>query len=350
MNVQQAVAAGREWTMKNTTGRGRPALLLAVLALAVVLAAAAGLCLGSQPYTLPQLWQALCTRAPGDTVWRVIAYVRLPRVLAGIAAGAGLAVAGVLLQAVLNNAMASPNVIGVNAGAGFFAMAAMVAAPAVPGAVQFASFLGALGCAMLVYALAWRAGLSRTTLVLAGLAVSGMLTAGLNTLKLLWPETVASSPGFLTGGLSGVTLAMLAAACPYLAVGLLLALFLAVDLNVLCLGEESAAGLGLHVGRTRFLGILAAALLAGAAVSFAGLLSFVGLLAPHIVRRLAGTDHRVLIPASALLGAAFVVVCDLAARVLFAPFELPVGILLSLIGGPFFLYLLLHRKRRRLYV
>lgn len=336
--------------MGDTKRGGRAVWLLAGLALAVVLSAAAGLCLGSQPYTLPQLVQALRAQDPQDTVWRVLVYVRLPRVLAGIGAGAGLAVAGVLLQAVLNNAMASPNVIGVNAGAGFFALLTMVAVPAVPGAVQFASFLGALGCAMLVYALAWRAGLSRTTLVLAGLAVSGMLTAGINTLKLLWPEIVGSSPGFLTGGLSGVTLPMLAAACPYLAAGLLLSLFLAVDLNVLCLGEESAAGLGLHVTRTRFMGILAAALLAGAAVSFAGLLSFVGLLAPHMVRRFAGADHRVLIPASALLGAAFVVDCDIAARMLFAPFELPVGILLSLIGGPFFLHLLLHRRRRRIYV
>lgn len=336
--------------MKKIQKQERAGLVLTGLLAAVLVAAVAGLCLGSQPYTLPQLWQALCTRDPQDTVWRVIAYVRLPRMLAGLGAGAALAVAGVLLQAVLNNAMASPNVIGVNAGAGFFAMAAMVVAPAVPGSVQFASFLGALGCSMLVYALAWRAGLSRTTLVLAGLAVSGMLTAGLNTLKLLWPEIVASSPGFMTGGLSGVTMSMLAAALPYLAAGLLLAVLLAVDLNVLCLGEESAAGLGLHVTRTRFLGILAAALLAGAAVSFAGLLSFVGLLAPHIVRRFVGTDHRVLIPASALLGAAFVVFCDIIARMLFAPFELPVGILLSLIGGPFFLHLLLHRKRGRLYV
>ena len=207
--------------MGDTKRGGRAGWLLAGLALAVVLSAAAGLCLGSQPYTLPQLVQALRAQDPQDTVWRVLVYVRLPRVLAGMGAGAGLAVAGVLLQAVLNNAMASPNVIGVNAGAGFFALLTMVAVPAVPGAVQFASFLGALGCAMLVYALAWRAGLSRTTLVLAGLAVSGMLTAGINTLKLLWPEIVASSPGFLTGGLSGVTLPMLAAACPYLAAGLL---------------------------------------------------------------------------------------------------------------------------------
>lgn len=336
----------RRWRKQKNSA---PALFC-ILAAAVVIAAVAALCLGSQPYSLAQLGGALCTREEQDPVWRVIAYVRLPRMLGGLFAGSALAVSGVLLQAVLNNAMASPNVIGVNAGAGFFALFAMVLVPAVPGATQFASFLGALGCSMLVYLLAWRAGLSRTTLVLAGLAVSGMLTAGINTLKLLWPEIVASSPGFLTGGLSGITMNMLAAALPYFVIGMLLALLLAVDLNVLCLGEESATGLGLHVTRTRFLGILAAALLAGAAVSFAGLLSFVGLLAPHIVRRLIGTDHRALIPASALLGAAFVVVCDIAARLLFAPFELPVGILLSLIGGPFFLSMLLHRKRRRIYV
>lgn len=324
--------------------------VLAALALAVLAAAAAGLCLGTQPYSPAQLWHAVCTRDAQDIVWRVVAYVRLPRMLAGLLAGAALATAGVLLQAVLNNAMASPNVIGVNAGAGFFALLAAALFPAAAGAMQLASFLGALGCAMLVYLLAWRAGLSRTTLVLAGLAVSGMLTAGINTIKLVWPEVVSSSPGFLTGGLSGVTMRMLGLALPYLGLGMALALFLAVDLNVLCLGEESAAGLGLHVGRTRFMGILAAALLAGAAVSFAGLLSFVGLLAPHIARRLTGNDHRVLIPAAAMLGAAFVVLCDIAARLLFAPFELPVGILLSLVGGPFFLSLLLHRKRGRVYV
>lgn len=333
-----------------TTKHCKPAVVLCLLAAAVAAASVAGLCLGSQPYTLVQLWQALSARGQADPVWRVLLYVRMPRMLAGLMAGSALAVAGVLLQAVLNNAMASPNVIGVNAGAGFFALLAAVTMPTVAGAMQMASFLGALGCSMLVYLLAWRAGLSRNTLVLAGLAVSGMLTAGINALKLLWPEIVSSSPGFLMGGLSGVTVSMLGAAAPYLAVGLLLALLLCVDLNVLCLGEESAAGLGLHVTRTRFAGILAAALLAGSAVSFAGLVSFVGLLAPHIARRLVGTDHRVLVPAAALLGAAFVVLCDIAARLLFAPFELPVGILLSLIGGPFFLSLLLHRKGGRVYV
>ena len=287
----------------------RQGAALTVLALAVVLAALAGLCFGSQGYTPLQLWQAWCSGDPQNAVYRVLLHVRWPRTLAGLLAGSALAAAGVLLQAVLNNAMASPNVIGVNAGA----------------------------------------GVSRTTLVLAGLAVSGMLTAGMNTIKLLYPDAIAGASDFLVGGLSGVTLSGLKGAVPYLITGTLLALLLAADLNVLCLGEQSAASLGLHIGAVRFLGILAAALLAGAAVSFAGLLSFVGLLAPHIARRLVGNNHRILLPAAMLLGAAFVVLCDVLARCLFAPFELPVGILLSLIGGPFFLGLLLHGRGRRMY-
>lgn len=332
--------------MKHSSSRRTPARAFAALLLVLLAVSAAELCLGPQRYTLPQLWSALARRESTDPVWRVLAYVRLPRLAAGLCAGSALAVAGALLQAVLNNAMASPNVIGVNAGAGFFAL---LAAALAPGIVQFASFLGALGCAMLVYLLAKLTGLSRTTLVLSGLAVSGIFNAGINAVRLLWPESVSSSSGFLMGGLSGVTLAMLGAAGPYLLAGFLLAFGLAADLNVLCIGEESAQGLGLNVSRTRFLGILAAALLAGAAVSFAGLLSFVGLLAPHITRRLVGTDHRVLLPAAALLGAICVVGCDLPSRLLFAPFELPVGILLSLIGGPFFLGLLLRHKGGRVY-
>lgn len=329
--------------------KARPAAVLTALALAVLLAVGAGLCFGSQSYSPAVLWQAWRAGDPADTAYRILLYVRWPRTLAGLMAGGALAGAGVLLQAVLNNAMASPNVIGVNAGAGFAALCAAALWPSCPGAVQPAAFAGALTAALLVYALALGAGVSRTTLVLAGLAVSGMLTAGMNSVKLLFPDAIAGASDFLIGGLSGVTLSSLRAAAPYLLAGLALALALSPDLNVLCLGEQSAASLGLHISRTRFLGILAAALLAGAAVSFAGLLSFVGLLAPHIARRLAGSDHRVLLPAAVLLGAAFVTACDTAARCLFAPFELPVGIVLSLIGGPFFLGLLLRGRGRRVY-
>lgn len=322
-------------------------LVLAALAVLTLGAMVLSLCVGSQGVALPRLLAALRAGDPADPVRRIVLYVRLPRMAAGLCCGAAMAVAGALLQAVLNNAMASPNVIGVNAGAGFFALLAGVLLPqrAVPGA----AFAGALVTALLIYLLALRAGLARTTLVLAGLAVSGILTAGVNTMRLLFPEGVTGADGFLIGGLSGVSLTAVGSALPYLAAGLVLALFLAPELNILALGEQTAASLGLPVGRTRLASILAAALLAGAAVSFAGLISFVGLLVPHIARRLVGVDHRVLLPACALLGAIFLLVCDTAARTLFAPYELPVGILLNVIGGVFFLYLLLGRKRGRVY-
>ena len=322
-------------------------LVLAALAVLTLGAMALSLCVGSQGVALPRLLAALRAGDPADPVRRIVLYVRLPRMAAGLCCGAAMAVAGALLQAVLNNAMASPNVIGVNAGAGFFALLAGVLLPqrAVPGA----AFAGALVTALLIYLLALRAGLARTTLVLAGLAVSGILTAGVNTMRLLFPEGITGADGFLIGGLSGVSLTAVGSALPYLAAGGVLALFLAPELNILALGEQTAASLGLPVGRTRLASILAAALLAGAAVSFAGLISFVGLLVPHIARRLVGVDHRVLLPACALLGAIFLLVCDTAARTLFAPYELPVGILLNVIGGVFFLYLLLGRKRGRVY-
>ena len=321
------------------------AALGALLAAALLLSVGCG----SQWYTPARLWQALCAADAADPVWRILCFVRLPRTAAAVLAGAALGIAGALIQSVLNNAMASPNVIGVNAGAG---LGALLAASLVPGAAALlpgAAFAGALAAALFIWMLAAVAGLSRTTLILAGVTVSSILTACMNTLKLLFPDAAVGSTAFLLGTLSGVTTAQVQRALPWLAAGFVLAALLAADLNVLQLGEDMAAGLGLPVARVRFAALLTAALLAGAAVSFAGLLGFVGLLAPHIARRLVGGDNRRLLPVTALASADLMLLCDVAARVLFAPFELPVGVLLSLVGGPFFLFLLLRRKRSRLY-
>ena len=321
------------------------AALGALLAAALLLSVGCG----SQWYTPARLWQALCAADAADPVWRILCFVRLPRTAAAVLAGAALGVAGALIQSVLNNAMASPNVIGVNAGAG---LGALLAASLVPGAAALlpgAAFVGALAAALFIWMLAAVAGLSRTTLILAGVTVSSILTACMNTLKLLFPDAAVGSTAFLLGTLSGVTTAQVQRALPWLAAGFVLAALLAADLNVLQLGEDMAAGLGLPVARVRFAALLTAALLAGAAVSFAGLVGFVGLLAPHIARRLVGGDNRRLLPVTALASADLMLLCDVAARVLFAPFELPVGVLLSLVGGPFFLFLLLRRKRSRLY-
>lgn len=321
-------------------------LLCAALLAAVLLS----LRCGSQNIPPWELLAAARRGDPADPALRILLHVRVPRTLAAGLAGCALALAGTLIQAVLNNAMASPNVIGVNAGAGFAALLAASLAPGTAGLTPLASFLGAMCTALFIYALAAKAGLSRTTLILAGVAVSSMLTAGSNALTLLYPDTAVGAAAFMLGGFSGVTITAVRAAGWYLAAGTALAVLLAPDLDVLRLGEESASGLGLHVGRTRFLAVLAAALLAGAAVSFSGLLGFVGLLVPHMARRLVGGESsRWLLPVSALLGGSFVLVCDVAARLLFAPLELPVGIVMSLLGGPFFLHLLLRRKKGRVY-
>lgn len=330
------------------SNKGKAIVLAAMLA-AVCCAMLLSLRCGSQNLSLLSLVSAAVEQSPEDKVWRILAHVRIPRTLACLMAGSALAVAGALIQSVLNNAMASPNVIGVNAGAGFFALLAAICAPEAAGLIPTASFLGALCTALFIYTLAVRAGLSRTTLILAGIAVSGMLTAGVNTITLLYPDVVVGATGFMLGGFSGVTMASLGGAVGYIALGFIIAAMLSVDLNVLRLGEESAAALGLNVKLTRLLAILAAALLAGAAVSFAGLLGFVGLLVPHAARRLIGSDNVWLLPGSALMGGTFVLLCDVLARVLFAPFELPVGIVMSLLGGPFFLSLLLRHKRGRVY-
>lgn len=318
-------------------------LLLAGLFALFCLSLVLGLLLGSQGYSPAQLLTGLLTGGD-DPAYRILLYVRLPRVLGAALAGSALALSGMLIQSVLNNPMASPNIIGVNAGAGFFGLLFGIL---IPGSTAAASFLGALLTALFIFFLAKQCGLSRTTLILAGVAVNAILNAGVQALGTLFPELAIGSGGFMAGSFSGVTLSALGKALWFLIPGALLALALTTELNVLRLGEETAAGLGMAVGRVRFLTILAAALLAGGAVSFAGLLGFVGLLVPHMARRFFGSDNRWLYPGCLLMGSTLVILCDTLSRVLFAPFELPVGILLAVLGGPFFLWLLLGRKGRK---
>lgn len=322
------------------SNRGRLAVCFCLAGL-LVLCVLAGVLLGSS-YTPKMLVAGLMGNDPA--AYQILMYVRLPRVLGAILAGSALALSGMLIQSVLNNPMASPNIIGVNAGAGFFGLLFSLL---LPGSTAMASFLGALLTALFIFLLAKKAGLSRTTLILAGVAVNAILNAGVQALGTLFPNLAVGSGGFMAGSFAGVTLKALGNALWFILPGILLALFLTSELNVLRLGEESAAGLGLPVGRVRFLSILAAALLAGGAVSFAGLLGFVGLLVPHMVRKLLGSDNRWLFPGCLLLGSALVVLCDTLSRVIFAPYEMPVGILLAALGGPFFLWLLLGKKGRR---
>lgn len=320
-------------------------LRLILLGLLTLLSMLLALCFGSTGAgslsAIKEILQGQFTSAEA----KILLYVRLPRVLAAALSGAALAVSGVLIQAVLSNPLASPNVIGVNAGAGFFTFLCLAIFPSAVQLRSLSAFLGALAATLLVYGISAAAGTGKLTILLSGMAVSTIFTAGMNALKTFSPNTLYNGSTFLIGGFSGISLSDLSPVWFFMLPALLASLLSSRQIDVLCLGEETAKSLGLAVGAVRFWLIFLACVLAGGAVSFSGLLSFVGLLVPHIARRLFGQAHRVLLPAAALSGAMFVVLCDLLSRTLFAPYEIPVGILLSLLGGPFFLFLLLRRRK-----
>lgn len=310
------------------------------LALGVcILAVAASLCLGAAAVSPAALFRA-ALEGTGTTAGRIFWFVRLPRTVACLLAGAALSVAGCVIQNVLANPLASPNIIGVNAGAGL-AVTVCCAMGWLSGWVMAAAaFGGAFLAVVTVSAAARLAGASRTTVVLAGVAVNAFLGAISDTVTNLVPDAAVLGSDFRVGGFGSVVSARLIPAGILILLALGALWLLANELEVLSLGEDAARSLGLDAAGMRALFLALAAVLCGAAVSFAGLLGFVGLIVPHAVRRIAGTRCDRLIPLCALWGGAFVTVCDLAARLIFRPMELPVGILLSALGGPFFLYIL----------
>lgn len=325
-----------------------PAGFCLLLALLTLLAALAGVCAGTVSLSPGEVLSALTGGEPPDSpAYRILFYSRLPRVLAGLLAGSALAVSGALLQSVLANPLASPGVIGVNAGAGLLVALSCAVLPVSAWTVPLAAFLGAALGALLVLGISEAAGASRISLVLTGVAVSNIFSAGIDAAVTFFPDALNGYSDFRVGGFSGVTAARLLPAAWIIAAGLLAALSLAQQLDVLALGGETAQSLGLPVRRTRFLLLLIAAALAGAAVSFSGLLGFVGLVAPQAVRRLMDRGGALQLLASGLGGALLLVLCDLLARTLFSPYELPVGVVTSLTGGPFFIWLLFRQRGGR---
>ena len=307
--------------------------------LVCAIAALASLCLGAAGLSPLALLDAILG-STDSVAGRVFWYVRLPRTVACLLAGAALSTAGCVIQNVLCNPLASPNIIGVNAGAGL-AVTVCGAMGLLSGwALAGAAFAGAFLAVIAVSFAAKLAGASRTTVILAGVAVNATLGAVSDTVTSLFPDAGLLGSDFRVGGFGAVVSARLIPAGALILLALTAVLLLSNELEVLSLGEDTAQSLGLNARRMRTVFLALAAVLCGGAVSFAGLLGFVGLIVPHAVRRFAGSECRLLLPLCALWGAAFVTVCDLVARLAFRPRELPVGILLSALGGPFFLYIL----------
>jgi len=332
----------------------RPArLVLVLVALTGVLLAAAalGLLVGPSGLGAGGALHALLDPQVGGAAGDIVRGVRLPRVLAALEVGACLAVAGVLFQALLRNPLADPFVLGISGGAALGGVAMLALGGALGlgyGAVPVAAFAGALAATGLLFAAAGLRGrLSSTTLLLTGVVFNAIASAAIVFLASLGGMTEGTQIFlWLIGSLASARGELLGWVALLLGLGLACALPWARALNLLALGEESAEQLGVAVEPAKRVLLLSTALMVGAAVSVSGLIGFVGLIVPHALRLVLGPDHRLLVPAAALAGAAFLALCDTAARTVLPGREVPVGAITALAGGPLFL-LLLRRQARR---
>ena len=304
----------------------RRILILLVLAVLACFGGIISIMKGSVNVPLNEIIAAM-TGGSAGMHQQIILNIRLPRTIVAGLVGVNLALSGAILQAVMKNPLADPHIIGISAGAGIMGIFIMLLFPDLSWLITPAAFAGAMGAAILI-------------IILAGVAVSAFLGAGISALMIIYSDRVHSALMWMVGGLSARSWPQVMIIWPYTLAGMIFTLLAARHLNILQLGDELAKGLGLRVERTRLILTAAAALLAASAVSVVGLLGFVGLIVPHAARLMIGSDYRYLLPATIFLGAATVMLSDTFARVAFAPVELPVGIIMAAIGAPFFLFLL----------
>ena len=304
-------------------------------------AAVLSLCIGSICISPVGIIREL---AGGGMASNIIKYSRLPRTLACMTAGAGLAAAGAVLQRVLANKLASPSIIGINAGAGLGVTICCALGVLSGWMLSLSAFFGSLVTVALISVFSGRGGISKTTVILGGVALNSILNAASESITVLNPDVSIMTSEFRIGGFSSVSASKLLPAAALIILALIALFTLFNELDILSLGDENAHAVGLPAKKYRALFLCLSALLSGAAVSFAGLLGFVGLIVPHLVRRLVGSESRHLLPVSVFTGAGFVTLCDLAARTLFLSSELPVGIIMSSIGGPVFIWLIIRFK------
>lgn len=316
---------------------------LGLLAL-VIIAAIAHLGLGARYIAPPTVIQALIAFDPHNFDHRVIVSLRLLRLVAALFTGGALGVAGALLQSVIRNPLGEPHILGLNAGAALAVVATTALGITVGDVSVSRPLIAACGAALLfslvmLLCSAGRAGFTPMKVTLCGVALSAFASSITAAILILDEQTLLSMRTWLAGDLAGLSWAQITPAAIAATAGFALAIGLAPALNMLALGDTLARGLGVSLTRIRLLSLLAIALLCGAAVAIAGPVGFVGLVVPHMVRRLAGSDLRVVIPLSALGGAALLLLADIAARTLLSPQELATGVMTALVGAPLFMLL-----------
>ncbi len=312
-----------------------------LLALLILLAAAClvSMAVGSAGYSVPEILRALFSEEK-SAIKTIVINLRLPRIILAILIGASLAAAGALLQSVMRNPLADPGTIGVSAGAGTAATTILLLFPNLTSSVPLFAFGGAALACVLIYMMAWKEGVDPTRIILSGVAINSVLGAYNSLLQLLNSDSLEGVLAFMNGSLSGRSWPQVRLLSVYASIGLVLAFLCIKSANALQLGDEMAKSLGVKVSGSRVLLSGVAAFLAASTVSVAGMIGFVGLVVPHISRLLVGSDYKAMLPTSVVLGALVLLVADTVGRTIVPGMEIPVGIVMAVCGGPFFLYLL----------
>ncbi|MEM7594355.1 MAG: iron ABC transporter permease [Cyanobacteria bacterium P01_A01_bin.83] len=347
MTKQWLIIRPKGFTISFHLDRRVPVILL-ILTLVTSIAMVLSVSYGEYPISPVDVVKTLLgiPTANGDYAF-IINTLRLPRTIVAFLVGVGLAIAGTITQGITRNPLAAPEIIGVNAGATLAAVSLIILLPNVPvSLLPLAAFGGALTVAILIYLLAWQGGSSPVRLILVGIGFS-LIASALTDIMITFGEinTVSQALVWLAGSVYGRSWSQVMALLPWIVIFGLMALLLTRELNTLNLGDEVARGLGSRVELQRGLLLLTGVALAGASVATAGAVGFVGLMSPHLGRQLVGGSHEGLLPVSAMMGGMLVVVADLLGRVLFAPLELPCGIITAAIGAPYFVYLLISRRK-----
>ena len=312
-----------------------------LLALLILLAAAClvSMAVGSAGYSVPEILRALFSEEK-SAIKTIVINLRLPRIILAILIGASLAAAGALLQSVMRTPLADPGTIGVSAGAGTAATTILLLFPNLTSSVPLFAFGGAALACVLIYMMAWKEGVDPTRIILSGVAINSVLGAYNSLLQLLNSDSLEGVLAFMNGSLSGRSWSQARLLSVYASIGLVLAFLCIKSANALQLGDEMAKSLGVKVSGSRVLLSGVAAFLAASTVSVAGMIGFVGLVVPHISRLLVGSDYKAMLPTSVVLGALVLLVADTVGRTIVPGMEIPVGIVMAVCGGPFFLYLL----------
>lgn len=313
---------------------------LCILAVLSVLA----LRIGSVSYTTAEILESIFD--PSSTIHTIIVNLRVPRVLLAAIVGMCLAAAGTLLQAVMQNPLADPGIIGVSSGASVAATVVFLVVPSWTSSLPVLAFLGAAAACLIIYLMAWKRGVEPTRIILAGTAVNAMLGAVSSFLTLLNADNLQGVLSWMNGSMAAVSWADVRQLGIYGGIGLVLALLCIKPANALQLGDDMAKNLGLRVNGMRILLSGVGAFLAAATVSVVGMIGFVGLVVPHITRLLVGSNHRVMLPTGMVLGACVVLFADTLGRTIAAPMEIPLGIIMAILGGPFFLFLLRRGRKK----